>query len=582
MITELPRCSSTWSHRDCATSACRNSTWPRPRWPRSSTARRTSSLDTWCPSASPAMLKRHTLPARLCAAQQLLPAGRNFVIRWNFKTHRAVKVVGGADGAVFATMLQTFAKDNNTAIRSETYNWDVFFQKMPTAVAAGTPPDWTIFHAAEVPQKKYREALMAVSPGAVADFDAKQAKYAEDLAKADELKLKNDAARGDQMRGHLMAYESQSDAAKQANWQNFLNGAMKKGITQEELLGMPTTYPGKDWMLAHANGYALGSQLSKEEIDRRTAAAHEKTAQTAADRLAVETPGIQAKNFSDQLMTAAKTLGNVQDQAGYDAWLKTLPSDQLRQWAGATFSPQRKDAILMAAVGPAEAARLKGEAEKRAEEARHNKANETQAAQNAAREGVLSPTDAAMLGVPYGTTKAQANGRTAATQQQYTDAGFAERMAAANGIMEDLAKRGTKGNTAASRWANSSLVPNEMIPGESLQLQQAQRDFVNAQLRRESGAAISESEFDNARKQYFPQPGDSDAVVAQKKEARERAQQNMGRGAGGAYRPNAPVPAPASPGRGGSPTVKLYTPNGGVINVPESEASIYISQGAHR
>jgi hypothetical protein len=148
--------------------------------------------------------------------------------------------------------------------------------------------------------------------------------------------------------------------------------------------------------------------------------------------------------------------------------------------------------------------------------------------------------------------------------------------------MEDLAKRGTKGNTAASRWANSSLVPNEMIPGESLQLQQAQRDFVNAQLRRESGAAISESEFDNARKQYFPQPGDSDAVVAQKKEARERAQQNMGRGAGGAYRPNAPVPAPASPGRGGSPTVKLYTPNGGVINVPESEASIYISQGAHR
>lgn len=60
--------------------------------------------------------------------------------------------LGGADGAVFATMLQTFAKEQNTAIRSETYGWDVFFQKFPTAVAAGTPPDWTIFHAAEVPQ----------------------------------------------------------------------------------------------------------------------------------------------------------------------------------------------------------------------------------------------------------------------------------------------------------------------------------------------------------------------------------------------------------------------------------------------
>ncbi len=60
--------------------------------------------------------------------------------------------LGGADGAVFATMLQDYAKTNNTAVRSETYNWDVFFQKFPTAVAAGTPPDWTIFHAAEVPQ----------------------------------------------------------------------------------------------------------------------------------------------------------------------------------------------------------------------------------------------------------------------------------------------------------------------------------------------------------------------------------------------------------------------------------------------
>lgn len=53
------------------------------------------------------------------------------------------------------------------------------------------------------------------------------------------------------------------------------------------------------------------------------------------------------------------------------------------------------------------------------------------------------------------------------------------------------------------------------------QVEQAQRDFINAVLRRESGAVISESEFDNARKQYFPEPGDSDAVKAQKARNRQ-------------------------------------------------------------
>ena len=55
------------------------------------------------------------------------------------------------------------------------------------------------------------------------------------------------------------------------------------------------------------------------------------------------------------------------------------------------------------------------------------------------------------------------------------------------------------------------------------QVEQSQRDFVNAVLRRESGAAISNSEFDNARAQYFPQPGDSQEVIQQKRRNREIA-----------------------------------------------------------
>jgi hypothetical protein len=59
-------------------------------------------------------------------------------------------------------------------------------------------------------------------------------------------------------------------------------------------------------------------------------------------------------------------------------------------------------------------------------------------------------------------------------------------------------------------------------PNESQQkVEQAQRDFVNAALRVESGASISPSEFENARKQYFPQPGDTKSVIEQKRRNRE-------------------------------------------------------------
>ena len=65
--------------------------------------------------------------------------------------------------------------------------------------------------------------------------------------------------------------------------------------------------------------------------------------------------------------------------------------------------------------------------------------------------------------------------------------------------------------------------------------EQAQRDFVNAVLRQESGAAIGPDEFNNARKQYFPQPGDGPDVIAQKARNRQLAiqgfQSNAGRAA---------------------------------------------------
>lgn len=73
---------------------------------------------------------------------------------------------------------------------------------------------------------------------------------------------------------------------------------------------------------------------------------------------------------------------------------------------------------------------------------------------------------------------------------------------------------------------------NVATSSKNQQAEQAQRDFINAVLRQESGAVIGQSEFDNARKQYFPQPGDSDETKAQKAANRRTAIEGLKRGAG--------------------------------------------------
>ncbi|RQS88076.1 hypothetical protein [Burkholderia seminalis] len=53
--------------------------------------------------------------------------------------------------------------------------------------------------------------------------------------------------------------------------------------------------------------------------------------------------------------------------------------------------------------------------------------------------------------------------------------------------------------------------------------EQARRNFVSAILRKESGAAISDSEFANEEKKYFPQSWDTPATIEQKARARDLA-----------------------------------------------------------
>jgi len=164
----------------------------------------------------------------------------------------------------------------------------------------------------------------------------------------------------------------------------------------------------------------------------------------------------------------------------------------------------------------------------------------------------------------------------AMTEFQGKSASFADRAAEADRILGGL-----KYNPAAINSKNAvegvpliggalGAATNTLaLSAQDQQAEQAQRDFINAVLRQESGAAIGASEFDNARKQYFPQPGDSKEVIAQKAANRKTAIAGLQRSAGPSYKaPNASV-------KGAAPALK--NAKGWVLHTDAQGNRAYVS-----
>ena len=92
--------------------------------------------------------------------------------------------------------------------------------------------------------------------------------------------------------------------------------------------------------------------------------------------------------------------------------------------------------------------------------------------------------------------------------------------------------------------------PNFAQSEEMQVYNQAQRQFTEARLRKDSGAAIPESEFESDRKMYFVQPGDTPEVIKRKKDAREATLNALARESGKAYTESygaEPPPPPNAP-----------------------------------
>ena len=165
------------------------------------------------------------------------------------------------------------------------------------------------------------------------------------------------------------------------------------------------------------------------------------------------------------------------------------------------------------------------------------------------------------------------------TESQSNATAYGMRMTESNRILSDLENKGVT-NTGMFRGTLGSIAGLTPFIGEKLQsgvsgamnvlpgiaggpseqqqmFDQAKRNFVTAVLRKESGASISPSEFENEEKKYFAQPGDTDAAIKQKQDSRNLAIKAMGIQAG----PGAKNMNPNA----GAQKVRTYNPATGKI-----------------
>lgn len=113
------------------------------------------------------------------------------------------------------------------------------------------------------------------------------------------------------------------------------------------------------------------------------------------------------------------------------------------------------------------------------------------------------------------------------TQPQLQAKGYYDRTVESDQIISNLGDKFTGLSSYIGQYT-----PNILKSSDRQQLEQAEKNFINAVLRKESGAAIAKTEFDNAAQQYFPQPGDSKEVLAQKKQNRLTTMQSLQRQGG--------------------------------------------------
>lgn len=116
------------------------------------------------------------------------------------------------------------------------------------------------------------------------------------------------------------------------------------------------------------------------------------------------------------------------------------------------------------------------------------------------------------------------------TEQQSKDLVYLERGESASSTLDGL---DTVLASPLERSAGAAPgVGNFLVSDNFQKANQAAQEFLAAVLRKDTGAAITAQEFDIYGKVYLPQPGDSEAVIRQKRQARRVALDAIRKGLG--------------------------------------------------
>lgn len=309
--------------------------------------------------------------------------------------------------------------------------------------------------------------------------------------------------------------------------------AMQQGYTAEI----------QQWLRAQieqAMSIADRATAARDAFDRDMRTAGDSRAQAAeqraAQQFAVEQPGRVADASLKQMNAAGQSVGAVQSQEQYDAWRAALP-EQIQSRVPAMYSPSAVAIVQRMAMTPAQVAQLEQSKATAAESARHNRVTEA----NTVRGQNMADARGKVADERMRTLAAGRMNARPPSGPELRAYGFYARAADAERVLTDLQPQVVeKGYLGQLRL---KYAPNAMQDDTNQAYLQAQRQFTEARLRKDSGAAIADSEYEKDAITYFPQPGDSTATLKRKAEARKVVLDALKREAGRAVQADEEPPA---------------------------------------
>jgi hypothetical protein len=246
---------------------------------------------------------------------------------------------------------------------------------------------------------------------------------------------------------------------------------------------------------------------------------------------------VQAQEGEQKLLTEAQKLQEANLKAAavtvpdnaeeWPAWYAGLDANTKR-YVPANYSKAAYDKVQRMGLTRAEFLTAEGQAATREETRRANEAAEVDRdLSRGVTERGQNLVDARTRELAELTREAQRLEREnkPPTEAMRTVATYAARMEQAEQTFDAI--------PTINAWNNN--VPNWAQTAKGQQFDQATRNFINATLRRESGAAISSSEFENAYEQYIPQPGDKAEKLKLKAQNRAIVRESFKSAAGKAY-----------------------------------------------